>query len=603
MEKKKIILPTKKFFKSNEEDLNLRINLDETEALLRQGDRDVVLDIPTLFEEERNESNNFKIYGKIKMVFRNLYSGTTGFVPLLRKLYLPNDGFEQAKGFLPYNEFAFLRNDVVREVNTPNQGSDLTSFSQQLTLSETPEHTLITPITAPYQNWNIYLSYIYDQDSDYEMNYTLSGGTTGTTYSSTAKDGIPFRVVDNGTYLSFVSPVEHGMVGGEFITISTTGNTFYVPSGTGYTTTTSLSGRTFNIESVGDSTYNSEKYVLNVLKSDFISGTTLGNVIFGRRCINKNDIDNTLSEYYVHKHKTLTEQSDYILDKAGFESSIWEDEKKILFENALGDNDVIVERNRMESLIYDFKNPLTLTGITNNLGYTPTDVYVTVILRNGNGYFNYQPKVGYKFNFHNTWIDNHFNGNDSIETGITTTNISSNATGYTFTGGTELPIGTVLTGAFVEYNDSEMKERIISESFHKFTARVDLFNHEQNNSTINFSGVTSTNPSGLYYQPHYRVKLRQLSPYIETSTTDDIFNLPENCKYYQNEGQWKWRDLYDPGFIDIDGFGVDYPFINNIHYVKNDINFYLRNEEFYRNKTDGINSFNNKPNGTNLTDC
>lgn len=603
MEKKKIILPTKRFFKSNEEDLNLRINLDETEALLRQGDRDVVLDIPTLFEEERNESNNFKIYGKIKMVFRNLYSGTTGFEPILRKLYDVNDGIGIAKGFLPYNEFAFLRNDVVREVNTPNQGSDLTSFSQQLTLSETPEHTLITPITAPYQNWNIYLSYIYGQDSDYEMNYTLSGGTTGTTYSSTAKDGIPFRVVDNGTYLSFVSPVEHGMVGGEFITISTTGNTFYVPSGTGYTTTTSLSGRTFNIESVGDSTYNSEKYVINVLKSDFISGTTLGNVIFGRRCINKNDINNTLSEYYVHKHKTLTEQSDYILDKAGFESSIWEDEKKILFENALGDNDVIVERNRMESLIYDFKNPLTLTGITNNLGYTPTDVYVTVILRNGNGYFNYPPKVGYKFNFHNTWIDNHFNGNDSIETGITTTNISSNATGYTFTGGTELPIGTVLTGAFVEYNDSEMKERIISESFHKFTARVDLFNHEQNNSTINFSGVTSTNPSGLYYQPHYRVKLRQLSPYIETSTTDDIFNLPENCKYYQNEGQWKWRDLYDPGFIDIDGFGVDYPFINNIHYVKNDINFYLRNEEFYRNKTDGINSFNNKPNGTNLTDC
>ena len=603
MEKKKIILPTKRFFKSNEEDLNLRINLDETEALLRQGDRDVVLDIPTLFEEERNESNNFKIYGKIKMVFRNLYSGTTGFEPILRKLYDVNDGIGIAKGFLPYNEFAFLRNDVVREVNTPNQGSDLTSFSQQLTLSETPEHTLITPITAPYQNWNIYLSYIYDQDSDYEMNYTLSGGTTGTTYSSTAKDGIPFRVVDNGTYLSFVSPVEHGMVGGEFITISTTGNTFYVPSGTGYTTTTSLSGRTFNIESVGDSTYNSEKYVINVLKSDFISGTTLGNVIFGRRCINKNDINNTLSEYYVHKHKTLTEQSDYILDKAGFESSIWEDEKKILFENTLGDNDVIVERNRMESLIYDFKNPLTLTGITNNLGYTPTDVYVTVILRNGNGYFNYPPKVGYKFNFHNTWIDNHFNGNDSIETGITTTSISSNATGYTFTGGTELPIGTVLTGAFVEYNDSEMKERIISESFHKFTARVDLFNHEQNNSTINFSGVTSTNPSGLYYQPHYRVKLRQLSPYIETSTTDDIFNLPENCKYYQNEGQWKWRDLYDPGFIDIDGFGVDYPFINNIHYVKNDINFYLRNEEFFRNKTDGINSFNNKPNGTNLTDC
>ena len=86
MESKKIILPTKRFFKSNEEDLNLRINLDETEVLLRQGDRDIVLDVPTQFETERTESNNYKIHGKLKMVFRNLYSGTPSFNPLLRKL-------------------------------------------------------------------------------------------------------------------------------------------------------------------------------------------------------------------------------------------------------------------------------------------------------------------------------------------------------------------------------------------------------------------------------------------------------------------------------------------------------------------------------------
>ena len=32
---------------------------------------------------------------------------------------------------------------------------------------------------------------------------------------------------------------------------------------------------------------------------------------------------------------------------------------------------------------------------------SPTEVYVSAIFRNGNGYFNYPPKVGYKFNFHN----------------------------------------------------------------------------------------------------------------------------------------------------------------------------------------------------------
>jgi len=92
---------------------------------------------------------------------------------------------------------------------------------------------------------------------------------------------------------------------------------------------------------------------------------------------------------------------------------------------------------------------------------------------------------------------------------------------------------------------------------------------------------------GLYYQPHYRIKLRQLSPYVESSNTNQIYGLPQNAKYFENELLWKWRDVYDHGFIDPEGFGTSYPFINNIHYVKNDINFYLRNEQQYRNKQDG----------------
>ena len=76
-------------------------------------------------------------------------------------------------------------------------------------------------------------------------------------------------------------------------------------------------------------------------------------------------------------------------------------------------------------------------------------------------------------------------------------------------------------------------------------------------------------------------------------------NLPENTMYFEKEGLWKWRDLYDHGYIDPDGYGVNHPFINNIHYVKNDINFYLRNERLYQNKTDGLTNFNDKT----ITDC
>ena len=131
---------------------------------------------------------------------------------------------------------------------------------------------------------------------------------------------------------------------------------FVVLSGT--TLTGNVSGRTFTIDSVGNEVHNSEKYVINLLKSQILTGTTIPLLTVGKRCLNRNDITGTTSQYYVHQHKTLTDSTDYILDKIGFESPIWEDERKLLIENSNGDNDVLVERNRMESLIYDFKEPL-----------------------------------------------------------------------------------------------------------------------------------------------------------------------------------------------------------------------------------------------------
>jgi hypothetical protein len=582
MDKKRIILPSKKFFGSINEDQTIRVGLEETENLLREGDRTIILNNAELFNKERNESTNYKIHGKLKMVFRNLYSGSSEYNPLLKRLYLVGDGSNNNfDGFLPYQEFAFLRKDVFRQVNTIQTVSSLTTYTPVITYSGETEHVTITSIDAPYHNWNVYLSYVYGQDSTYPMKYTLSGGTS---FSFTAGDGIPFRVESLPNSYKFTSPVEHGMSSGEFITLS----------GGSFNNTVDVTGRTFSIISVGDSIYNSEKYVLEISKSELPSGTTLSTVVFGKRCLDRNNITGSTSSYYVHKHKTLTEREDYILDKIGFESSIWENERKLLLENSAGASDVLVERNMMESLIYDFKEPFILTGLTNNLGYLPTELYVTVILANRNGYFEYPPKVGWKFNFHDTWVDEHFNGTGSTETSITTSGFSRtiSATTYNFVSGTDLPLNTVLHGAFVEYNRSELQERIISEGYHRFSNPLFVFDYGQTGTTSTFSGGSITNMYGLFYQPHHRVKLRQLSPYIETSKTNQVYGLPQNAKYFEDEALWKWRDLYDHGFIDPEGFGTNYPFINNIHYVKSDINFYLRNENIYTNKKDAVKNVN-----------
>jgi hypothetical protein len=611
MEKKEILLPSKRYFKADDQDLNLSVKLENDETLLREGDKDIVLNLADLFSEERNKSINYKIYGKIKMVFRNMYNGYTDYNPLLKNFYLCGDGTGDKLGFVPYNEFAFLRNDVLREASTPASGSVISAP----TVSVLPNnrytgHTATTSMEAPYKNWNLYLTYVYGQDTGFTMNYTLSGGTN---YNFVAGNGIPFRVTTGDTYVTLTSPVEHGISQGEYIILSggtytsysgtTTGKTYYtIP-----VTPTTEQFRTFYVDSVGDENYNSEKYVINILRSEFTSGTTLSSVVLGRRCKDINNISGTTSTYYVHKHKTLTTIDDYILDKVGFESSIFEDERKILFENALGEDDVLVERNRQESLLFDFKKTFTLSGLTNNLNYTPTDVYITMIFRNGNGFFDYPPKIGYKFNFHDSWIDKQFTGN--TETGITKSSLTVNSGITGFTKGNILQKDSVLNGAFVEYNRGEIKERIISETFHKFSHIQktsdgrNLFNHNQDQPSF-YSGATTGNTVGYYYQPHYRVKLRELSPYIENSKLDatqpnTLINLPENAIYDENEKLWKWRDLYDHGFLDQEGNGTNFPFMNDIHYVVKDINFYLRNEKSYTNKNDGLIGFKNYKNKTN----
>lgn len=578
MNKKQIILPTKRFANADAEDIDIRLDLDEQRNLMREGDKNIVLDINELFNKERNESVNYKIHGKIKMVFKNLYSGTTSYNPLLKNLYLVGDGFDNDfTGYLPYDEFAFLRHDVVRETYTGYTGTSLTSDISQSSFVITgyTGHTTITPIQAPYQNWNIYLSYVYSGDTNHDMVYTLSGVTKTEGQNIIhfkSGDGIPFRVTTGTTSTTLTSPVEHGISKGEYVIINT--HLVYVSD-------------------VGNEIYGSEKFVLNILKNDIPTGLTLSHntLVKGKRCLDKNNVSGTTSQYYVHKHKILTSSKDYIMDKVGFESPIWEEEKKLLYKNGLNEEDFLVQGNRMESVVYDFKEPFVLTGITNNLGYTPTDLYVCIFFKNGNGYFNYPPKVGWKFNFHDTWIDEHFSGTTSLETKLIGTPFTSNFGTTGFTSGSTVPVGTTgFTGAFVEYNKSELKERIISEAYHKFTCPTTIFNHGQT-TAVNFPGSSTGNPHGLYYQPYHRVKIRQLSPYIESSNTNEILNLPENTKYFENEGLWKWRDLYDQGFVDPEGYGTNYPFINNTHYIKHDINFYLRNERYYTNKSDGIKKF------------
>jgi len=564
MEKnREILLPSKRYKKADEQEISIKIDLENTEVILRNNDRDTVLDVAKIFDDERNKSNQYKIYGKIKMVFRNMYSGLTTYPQLYKSLYLidPEEGFD---GYLPYDEFAFIRKDIYHEEYVPSTGTTYGFGDTPIRKTNTNNtHKTITSVQSPYFNWNLYLSYVYGHDTSYPLKYTLSGDTV---YDFISGDGIPFRVVNNDFDYTLISPVEHGIRLGEYIVIS---------------------GVCYDIDGVGNGIYESENYSLTINKSQ-LSGQTLNNVVFGKRCLDRTDVGNNTSQYYVQKHKTLTNIDDYNIDNIGFESNIFEEERKLLSKNNIGEKNVLVERNRMESIIYDFKSPFILSGITNNLGYLPTEIYLTNIFKNTNGYFNYPPKIGYSFNFHNTWIDEQFEDDFSVEKTIPFEIFTKS--GFTFECGLALPKGTILMGAFVEYNEKELKERVISNSFHKITNPTSIFDHNQDDGS--FSGSTKTNPVGLYYQVHNMIKLREVSQYIETSKSSNIYNLPDTSRFDAIEKEWRWREIYTHGYIDDEGNGTNFPFVNNLHYVKNDFNLYFKNEKYYTNKENGIKKIN-----------
>ena len=111
----------------------------------------------------------------------------------------------------------------------------------------------------------------------------------------------------------------------------------------------------------------------------------------------------------------------------------------------------------------------------------------------------------------------------------------------------------------MEYNKHELKERVISSISHSFT-----FN----------SQVFAGSEEGYVYKPHYPLPIRAYSDYIETGDPNTVVNIPGYSTYFENEKIWKWRDLYDIGFIE-GNIGVDYPFLNNSHYPKLDVDFFV----------------------------
>lgn len=566
-----IVLGSKRYKTAINTDLSLVVPLDNTQKEIEEFDRSSVLSLSQVFDDERQESTVFRPTAEIDFMFYNVYSGTTflgatnEYKPFTNNLYYVNllgsFGNTSYSGFPQYNEFDLIRTDNNISGYTTNSGT-------------TDPHIWFVNKSASTYNWTQYLSYAYRNDSLKKLKYYYPDGSIVNWKSG---DGIPFYIqnpyIDNGQDLiSFICPVEHGLSVGEYVELN-------IPGWNGYN-----GQKVFQVYSLGQSGYNSDKYIFNIFNYGFYFGN-FNNSSKGtfKRIIDITNSAETKSRYYVRKHRILTNVDDAILTNAAFELNAFGTERQYEFSSLTPDKQArITQREGNQSYLLSFSKDMDFRRYRDNLKRPITEIYFTFINKGYFGWFN-KPidstiingpslKEGFGFNISTTvspyWSNLNADNRTNIETRKYVKLLGGN--NYTFYYNKDLKSGDTINGPLCEFNQFEQKERVISDIYHKFVFNDKLFVE----SAVAEQGPSKLlNQDGYYYKVHHPITLRVYSDYLEEADVKYADQVPDYAFYSRYYKTLRWRDIYTYGFVESNGLGVDYPFLNGCHYPSTKIIF------------------------------
>ena len=555
-----IILSTQRYQQAPRSDQFLNIPLAQTTKNLVEFDRVSDLNLAEVFDQERQESTTFRPVTKFTILFENAFTGSTTYPPFRDNLYYTN-ALNNAKiaypsgisttannsnvppnpfnanvpwdGFPQYPEFDFIRTDnKVPGYTIPPQN-----------------HILFKDVSATTYNWSHYVSYPFE--NVYNRTLFAVDPDTSFTWSWVASNGLPFIIL-NGTNtqlreISFKCPMAHGLSVGEFVQLSISyGNQ-----------------NNFQVTSLGDSGSGSEEYIFNILNVGY-TGTTFQQFTQGtfKRIINLANSGDTVSSYYIRRHKILTTSESSVLANAGFEYNIYGDktkcEVKPLTPNQKARTSV---KEGARSYTLSFNSDIDIRGLQDNQRRPLSSLYFTTIWR---GYLGWTSnmKQGWYFNTYlqnnkpQTWWDqSNTNSNTNIPQSFYTTTLGG-ATKFYYN--ELLTTGDTLDGDYCEWNNYEQLERVVSTYQHKIKYNQNWFKLDND--------LPVSNQPGYFYQPHNPIQISAFSDYVEEGSGVNVVGIPDYAYYSTLSALFRWRDKYPYGYIDTDGIGVDYPFLNGKHY-------------------------------------
>ena len=556
----RIILSTQRYQQAPRSDQFLNIPLAQTTKNLVEFDRVSDLNLAEVFDQERQESTTFRPVTKFTILFENAFTGSTTYPPFRDNLYYTN-ALNNAKiaypsgisttannsnvppnpfnanvpwdGFPQYPEFDFIRTDNnVPGYTIPPQN-----------------HILFKDVSATTYNWSHYVSYPFE--NVYNRTLFAVDPDTSFTWSWVASNGLPFIIL-NGTNtqlreISFKCPMAHGLSVGEFVQLSISyGNQ-----------------NNFQVTSLGDSGSGSEEYIFNILNVGY-TGTTFQQFTQGtfKRIINLANSGDTVSSYYIRRHKILTTSESSVLANAGFEYNIYGDKTKCeikpLTPNQKARTSV---KEGARSYTLSFNSDIDIRGLQDNQRRPLSSLFFTTIWR---GYLGWTSnmKQGWYFNTYlqngkpQTWWDqSNTNSNTNIPQSFYNTTLGG-ATKFYYN--ELLTTGDTMDGDYCEWNNYEQLERVVSTYQHKIKYNQNWFKLDND--------LPVSNQPGYFYQPHNPIQISAFSDYVEEGSGVNVVGIPDYAYYSTLSALFRWRDKYPYGYIDTDGVGVDYPFLNGKHY-------------------------------------
>lgn len=550
-----IVLGSLRYKSSPDVDYAVKVPLEQTSKDKIEFDRNVNVDLAQVFDNERQSSTIFRPSTKITFLMKNAYSGETRYTPFKNNLYLvnqeyyrnlqlanPNSASNVWGGYPLYNEFDFIRTDynVAGYTASPNV------------------HVRFLTKNASTYNWVHYLSYVDSSDPNIDLRWYHTPPSAAFLQWKSG-DGIPYKMSltsSNGSNLiTLECPVKHGLKVGEYIRFN----------GLSY------NGQSvFEVYSLGNGLFDTDEYYVNLFNYGYL-GTTFANGLVGtfKRVINVNNSSETTSQYYVRIHKLLTDVDNAVLVKAGFEQNIFESRKQFQ-KSAFTPNytTTVVSKEGNQSYLLSFNKDIDVNGLIDNQKRPVSELFFTIIHRGYFGWFypsqNYQIREGFSFNLDpqnvglinipNNYWDNSVTLNRSKE--LITDSWENPNTGVEFYYVRFLSSGDNIGGDLCEWNEYEQLERVISKKYYKITY----------GPLFNIFPVVQTNPPGFFYAPHTPIQIRAFSDYIEESEDKQTDDVPDYAYFSKYRGTFRWRDIYTYGFKDLQGNGVDQPFINGVHY-------------------------------------